>query len=87
MEISDLSAARARRQTGPAETGARPRPATGDAPPVDRIEVSEAGRSLVTADELSRARRIAQLRAEVDAGTYRVDATTLAQRLADEGEA
>jgi len=49
--------------------------------------VSPEARSLIGADELARARRIAELRAQVDAGTYTVDPTEVARRMAERGEA
>lgn len=89
MEISDSSAARTRRLIDPSTAAGRRPPATPaePAPPTDRIEVSAEARSLVSVDELARARRIAELRARVDAGTYTVDPTELARRLAERGEA
>lgn len=88
MEIPESSAARLRRVTDPSTPPARRQPAgTPDAAPTDSIEVSAEGRSLVSADEWARARRVAQLRARVDAGAYTVDTAELARRLAERGEA
>ena len=88
MEISDSLAARARRMTEASIPPARRQPAgPSEAAPADSIEVSAEGRSLIGADELARARRVAQLRARVDAGAYTVDPPDLARRLAERGEA
>lgn len=89
MEISDSSAARARRLAELSTPPVRRQPAASPetAPPTDSIEVSAEGRSLAGVDDLARARRVAQLRARVDAGTYTVDPAELARRLAERGEA
>lgn len=89
MEISDTSASRAPRSAEPTSLPARRRAAAepAETAATDRIEVSAEARSLVTADELTRARRVAQLRASVDAGTYSVDPAALARRLAERGDA
>lgn len=91
LEISDSSASRLRRLNDPA-TQPRRQPETlpetaSSAGPVDSIEVSAEGRSLIGADELSRARRVAELRSLVDAGTYTVDPAEVAERMAERGEA
>ncbi|TAJ19699.1 MAG: flagellar biosynthesis anti-sigma factor FlgM [Dehalococcoidia bacterium] len=88
MEISDFSAARVRRASDPS-TPRLPRQAAAspEAAPTDRIEVSAEGRALIGADELARARRVAELRAKVDAGTYSVDPAEVARRMAERGEA
>lgn len=62
-------------------------PPNGGTDPVDRIEVSTAGRSLAGVDDLTRARRVAELRARIDAGAYTVDPAALARRLSERGEA
>lgn len=88
MEISDFSAARTRRATDPS-TPRLPRQAAAppEATPTDRIEVSAEGRALIGADDLARARRVAELRAQVDAGTYTIDPAEVARRMAERGEA
>lgn len=89
MEIPDSSAARTRRLTDSSTPAVRRRPAPSSeaASSSDSIEVSAEGRSLVGTDEVSRARRVAELRARVDAGAYTVDPSALARRLAERGEA
>ncbi len=88
MEIPESSRARVRPVTDPTTSAARRQPAAAaDALPADSIEVSAEGRSLIDADDLTRARRVAELRARVDAGAYTVDPAELARRLAERGEA
>ncbi|RJQ11857.1 MAG: flagellar biosynthesis anti-sigma factor FlgM [Dehalococcoidia bacterium] len=89
MEISDSSAARTRRLTEPSIPPVKRQSVASSetVPPTDSIEVSAEGRSLAGVDDLARARRVAQLRARVDAGTYMVDPAELARRLAERGEA
>lgn len=89
MEISEPSPVRGPRVIDPA--AARPRPPQSSPPsgtdPVDRIEVSAAGRSIAGVDDLARARRVAELRARIDAGAYTVDPAALARRLSERGAA
>jgi anti-sigma28 factor (negative regulator of flagellin synthesis) len=89
LEISDSSASRMRRINDPASPTRRQADALPETPPVaaDSIEVSAEGRSLLGADELGRARRLAELRSRIDAGTYTVDPAELARRMAERGEA
>lgn len=54
------------------------------APAVDRIELSAAART--GDDPAARAAQVARLRAQVDAGTYRVDAQRIAQRMVEDDE-
>jgi anti-sigma28 factor (negative regulator of flagellin synthesis) len=54
----------------------------------DAIELSAGGREVVRLDEsdvAARARLIAELRRQVDAGTYKPDADQIARRLAEKG--
>lgn len=87
MEISESSAARLRAVPPSTPQPQRQPAAVPEAALTDRIEVSSEARSLIGADELARARRIAELRAQVDAGTYTVDPTEVARRMAERGEA
>ncbi len=54
------------------------------APAVDRIELSAIART--GDDPAARAEQLARLRAQVDAGTYRVDAQRIAQRMVEDDE-
>jgi flagellar biosynthesis anti-sigma factor FlgM len=92
LEISESAAARARHLNDTAAT-VQPRrqppapAAPPDAGPEDSIEVSPEARTLAAVDELARARRVHELRAQVDAGTYTVDPAEVAHRMAERGEA
>ncbi len=87
MEISESSAARVRRTADPPAASRRQPSTTADAAATDSIEVSPEARALAGVDDLTRARRVQQLRAQVDAGTYTVDPTEVARRMAERGEA
>lgn len=87
LEISESSAAHLRRiNQSPAQPRRQP-DAPAEAAPTDSIEVSSEARLLIGADELARARRVAELRSQVDAGAYTVDPAEVARRMAERGEA
>lgn len=87
MEIQEPSRARTPRMVDLATSRPRRLPAAPADAPADRIELSSEGRSLAGVDDLTRARRVAELRARIDAGAYTVDAATLARHLSELGEA
>lgn len=88
MEIPESSAARLRRMDDPSPPLARRKPPTPREPaPTDSIELSAEGRPLAGDAGLARARRIALLRARVDAGAYTVDTAEVARRMVECGEA
>jgi len=53
---------------------------------LDRIELSTAAREIGTEPDPDREAKLAALRAQVEAGTYRMDAYGVARRLVDRGD-
>ncbi|MEI7926519.1 MAG: flagellar biosynthesis anti-sigma factor FlgM [Chloroflexota bacterium] len=48
---------------------------------LDRIELSSAAREMTTEPDADREAKLAALRAQIEAGTYRVDASGVARRI------
>ena len=92
MEIDRTSAARPQRITPPEPSAASQSTTSpvgsdreaAEARPDrigDRIELSPAARELQADDPASREAKLAALRAQIDAGTYQVDASGVAHRI------
>lgn len=83
MEIDRTSAARPQRipPIEPSTTS----PVAGEREaaeaPLDRIELSAAAREIGAEPDAARAARLAALRAQIEAGTYRMDASGVARRI------
>jgi flagellar biosynthesis anti-sigma factor FlgM len=97
LEIPPTSDSRPVRSTDPVPIRRRrdPEPASkpdGGVPPLDRVDVSELGRELAEADLRTgegadlRFDLVSRLRAEVQDGTYRLDAQALARAMLERGE-
>lgn len=71
----------------PEQSGARSKPASAE--PHDTVAMSEAGASLARVQEAAaaaadiRADRVAELKAQIQAGEYPIDADAIAERLLD----
>lgn len=62
-------------------------PTTSSVPREDRIDLSDAARSLQGATPTDREARVDQLRAQVRFGSYQVNADDVAQRMVERGDA
>ena len=93
MEIDRTSAARPQRlhPVPPSSPSSPTSPVTGEraaaearsAPidPIDRIELSAAAREIGAEPDAAREATLAALRAQIEAGTYRIDADGVARRI------
>lgn len=86
MEIDRTSAARPRplNPVTPSAPGTAPAASDRDAEArLDRIELSAAAREIQDEPEAAREATLAALRAQIDAGTYRMDADGVARRIVE----
>jgi len=91
LNIDRTSAAQPSRIPTPIHTQSADAPSTAPAMPDDatrrdRIDLSRAARGLSQQSDAAREARIRELQAQVEAGTYQVDPTSLAEQVMKSGD-